>query len=113
MKWLLGVTLVLAVVSLGAAAAPQTAGPSDAHQMPAAQQSMMARMSAADDQLAMLRTELNDATTADAKLAATTKILNVLLDERAMMRTQMDDMHKRMMEQPRPTTPSDAPHTHH
>jgi hypothetical protein len=75
------------------AGAPATAA---APQAPA--QDMMARMSALDDQIKALGAEMNAATTTDAKLTAVTKLLNVLLEQRSMMRMQMD-MQGKMMEQ--------------
>jgi hypothetical protein len=68
-------------------AAPQTSA-----------QDMMARMSALDDRIKALGAEMNAATTTDAKLTAVTKLLNVLLEQRSMMRMQMD-MQGKMMEQ--------------
>ena len=62
------------------------------------QQDMMARMSALDAQVKALGAEMNAATTTDAKLTAVTKLLNVLIEQRSMMRTQMD-MQGKMMEQ--------------
>jgi hypothetical protein len=62
------------------------------------QQGMMARMSAFDDQIKALGTEMNAAKTTDAKLTAVTKLLNVLIEQRSMMRMQMDTQGK-MMEQ--------------
>jgi hypothetical protein len=61
-------------------------------------QNMMARMSALDDQITALGVEMNAAKTSDAKLTAVTKLLNVLIEQRSMMRIQMDAQGK-MMEQ--------------
>ena len=79
-------------------AAPQTPAAPDGQQTSKMQQDMMARMSALDDQIKALGAEMNAATTTDAKLTAVTKLLNVLLEQRSMMRTQMD-MQGKMMEQ--------------
>ena len=70
----------------------------DEQKMSQMQQGMMARMSAFDDQIKALGTEMNAAKTTDAKLTAVTKLLNVLIEQRSMMRMQMDKQGK-MMEQ--------------
>ena len=80
------------------AAAPQTPAPPDGQQMSKMRQDMMVRMSALDDQIKALGTEMNAAKTTDAKLAAVTKLLNVFIEQRSMMRMQMD-MQGKMMEQ--------------
>jgi ribosomal protein L12E/L44/L45/RPP1/RPP2 len=79
-------------------AAPQTPAPPDGQQMSTMRQDMMARMSALDDQIKALGVEMNAAKTTDAKLAAVTKLLNVFIEQRSMMRMQMD-MQGKMMEQ--------------
>ncbi len=79
-------------------AAPQTPVPPDGQQMSKMQQDMMSRMSALDDRTKALGAEMNAAKTTDAKLTAVTKLLNVLIEQRSMMRTQMD-MQGKMMEQ--------------
>ena len=61
-------------------------------------QEMMARMSALDDRINALGIEMNAAKTTDEKLAAVTKLLNVFIEQRSMMRMQMDTQGK-MMEQ--------------
>lgn len=96
MRLLLGVMLVLALASLAASPLPQAGAAPGTQQMAGMQHEMMAQMAAADDQLAALRTELNAATTTEAKVAAMTKIVNALLDERSAMRAHMSDMHKTM-----------------
>ena len=78
--------------------APQTPAPPAGQQMSKMRQDMMARMSALDDQIKALGVEMNAATTTDAKLAAVTKLLNVFIEQRSMMRMQMD-MQGKMMEQ--------------
>ena len=83
-----------------AAAAPQMPAAPD-QQMSEMRQNMMARMSALDDQITALGVEMNAAKTSDAKLTAVTKLLNVLLEQRSMMRMQMDAQGK-MMEQMMP-----------
>jgi ribosomal protein L12E/L44/L45/RPP1/RPP2 len=55
-------------------------------------------MSALDDQIKALGVEMNAAKTTDATLAAVTKLLNVFIEQRSMMRMQMD-MQGKMMEQ--------------
>jgi hypothetical protein len=79
-------------------AAPQAPAAADERKMSEMQQDMMARMSAFDDQIKTLGTEMNAAKTTDAKLTAVTKLLNVLIEQRSMMRMQMDEQGK-MMEQ--------------
>lgn len=61
-------------------------------------QEMMARMSALDDQIKTLDVEMNAARTADAKLTAVTRLLNVLVEQRSLMRMHMETQGK-MMEQ--------------
>jgi hypothetical protein len=78
--------------------APQTPAPPDGQQMSKMRQDMMARMSALDDQIKALGVEMNAAKTTDAKLTAVTKLLNVFIEQRSMMRMQMDAQGK-MMEQ--------------
>jgi hypothetical protein len=80
------------------AAEPRTPAAPDEQKMSQMQQGMMARMSALDDQIKALGTEMNAATTIDAKLTAVTKLLNVFIEQRSMMRMQMDTQGK-MMEQ--------------
>jgi hypothetical protein len=80
------------------AAEPRTPAAPDEQKMSQMQQGMMARMSAFDDQIKALGTEMNAAKTTDAKLTAVTKLLNVLIEQRSMMRMQMDKQGK-MMEQ--------------
>ena len=80
------------------AAAPKTPAPPDAQQMSTMQKDMMARMSALDDQIKALGVEMNSAKTVDVKLDSITKVLNVLIEQRSMMRMQMDTQGK-MMEQ--------------
>jgi hypothetical protein len=80
------------------AAEPRTPAAPDEQKMSQMQQGMMARMSAFDDQIKALGTEMNAARTTDAKLTAVTKLLNVLIEQRSMMRMQMDKQGK-MMEQ--------------
>jgi hypothetical protein len=80
------------------AAEPRTPAAPDEQKMSQMQQGMMARMSAFDDQIKALGTEMNAAKTTDAKLTAVTKLLNVLIEQRSMMRMQMDTQGK-MMEQ--------------
>lgn len=80
------------------AAEPQTPAAPDEQKMSQMQQGMMARMSAFDDQIKALGTEMNAAKTTDAKLTAVTKLLNVFIEQRSMMRMQMDTQGK-MMEQ--------------
>ncbi len=62
------------------------------------QQEMMARMSALDDQIKVLGAEMNSAKTVDAKLAAVTKVLNILIEQRSMMRTQMESQGQMMQQ---------------
>jgi hypothetical protein len=81
-----------------AAAGPQTPAAPDAQQMSKMRQDMMLQMSALDDQIKALGAEMNAARTTDAKLTAVTKLLNVLLEQRSMMRMQMETQSK-MMEQ--------------
>jgi hypothetical protein len=80
------------------AAAPKTPAAPDAQQMSTMQKGMMARMSALDDQIKALGVEMNAAKTTDAKLAEVTKLLNVFIEQRSMMRMQMETQGK-MMEQ--------------
>jgi hypothetical protein len=80
------------------AAEPPTPAAPDEQKMSQMQQGMMARMSAFDDRIKALGTEMNAAKTTDAKLTAVTKLLNVLIEQRSMMRMQMDKQAK-MMEQ--------------
>ena len=80
------------------AAEPRTPAAPDEQKMSQMQQGMMARMSAFDDQIKALGTEMSAAKTTDAKLTAVTKLLNVLIEQRSMMRMQMDTQGK-MMEQ--------------
>jgi len=80
------------------AAEPRTPAAPDEQKMSQMQQGMMARMSAFDDQIKALGTEMNAAKTTDAKLTAVTKLLNVLIEQRSMMQMQMDQ-HCKMMEQ--------------
>jgi len=80
------------------AAEPRTPAAPDEQKMSQMQQGMMAQMSAFDDQIKALGTEMNAAKTTDAKLTAVTKLLNVLIEQRSMMRMQMDEQGK-MMEQ--------------
>ena len=82
-----------------AATVPQAPAGQDAQQMAKMREQMMARMSAADDQIKALGAEMNAAKTTDAKLTAMTKLLNVLIEQRSMMRMQMDMQDKTMMEQ--------------
>lgn len=89
--------------TLGAdASAPPGATQSPA--LPSAQdmskmrQDMMARMSTLDSQAKGLATEMNNAKSVDAKLAAITKLLNVMVEQRSMMQMQTD-MQGKMMEQ--------------
>jgi hypothetical protein len=118
MKSLMGLALGVMVASTGTvwagqatehdhahdAGAPATAGAAqipaalDAQGMSKMQKDMMARISAFDDQVKALGVEMNAAKTTDAKLAAVTKLLNVFIEQRTMMRTQMDAQSK-MMEQ--------------
>ena len=79
------------------AGAPQAPAPQAGSQMPRMRQDMMARMTAADNQLKTLVAEMNSATTTDAKVAAMTKVINLLIEQRSMMRMQMD-MQGSMME---------------
>ncbi len=72
------------------AAAPKTPPPPDAQQLSMMQKDMMARMSVFDDRIKALGVEMNAAKTTDAKLAAVTKLLNVFIEQRSMMRMQMD-----------------------
>jgi hypothetical protein len=70
----------------------------DRQKMSAMQQDMMAHMAALDDQLKTLGAEMNSAGTVDAKLDAITKALNVLIEQRSMMRMQMQmEAHSKMM----------------
>ena len=78
--------------------APRAAVVPDAQQMSKMKQEMMARMSAADNQIKALGVEMNAAKTTDAKLTAVTKLLNVFIEQRSMMGMQMD-MQDKMMEQ--------------
>lgn len=78
------------------AAAPKTPPPPDAQQMSTMQKDMMARMSALDDQIKALGVEMNAAKTTDAKLAAVTKLLNVFIEQRSMMRMQIETQGKTM-----------------
>ena len=80
------------------AAEPRTPAAPDEQKMSQMQQGMMARMSALDDQIKALGNEMNVAKTTEAKLTAVTKLLNVLIEQRSMMRMQMDKQGK-MMEQ--------------
>jgi hypothetical protein len=80
------------------AAEPRTPAAPDEQKMSQMQQGMMARMSAFDDQIKALGTEMNAAKTTDAKLTAVTKLLNVLIEQRSMMRMQLDKQGE-MMEQ--------------
>ena len=80
------------------AAEPRTPAAPDEQKMSQMQQGMLARMSAFDDQIRALGTEMNAAKTTNAKLTAVTKLLNVLIEQRSMMRMQMDTQGK-MMEQ--------------
>ena len=80
------------------AAEPRTPAAPDEQKMSQMQQGMMARMSAFDDQIKALGTEMNAAKTTDAKLTAVTKLLNVLIEQRSMMRMQLETQGK-MMEQ--------------
>jgi hypothetical protein len=80
------------------AAEPRTPAAPDEQKMSQMQQGMMARMSAFDDQIKALGTEMNAAKTTDAKLTAVTKLLNVFIEQRSMMRMLMDQQGK-MMEQ--------------
>jgi hypothetical protein len=80
------------------AAEPRTPAAPDEQKMSQMQQGMMARMSVLDDQIKTLGTQMNAAKTTNAKLTAVTKLLNVLIEERSMMRMQMDEQGK-MMEQ--------------
>ena len=126
MKSLIGLVLRLTVVSLGvigfqpaalvwagqatehdhthgagappAAAAQPTPARPDAQQMSTMRKDMMARMSALDDHIKALGVEMNSAKTVDEKLASMSKVLNVLIEQRSMMRTQMD-AHGKMMEE--------------
>ena len=79
-------------------AVSQTPAPPDGLQMSKMRQDMMIRMSALDDRIKALGIEMNAAKTTDEKLAAVTKLLNVLIEQRSMMRMQMDTQGK-MMEQ--------------
>ncbi len=80
------------------AAEGRTPAAPDEQKMSQMQQDMMTRMSAFDDQIKTLGTEMNTAKTTNAKLTAVTKLLNVLIEQRSMMRTQMETQRK-MMEQ--------------
>ena len=83
------------------AGASQTPAAPDMAQMMAMRSQMMARMTAADNQLKTLAAEMNAATTADAKVASMAKLLNAMVEQRSMMRGQME-MQGRMMEQMMP-----------
>ena len=89
------------------APAATTPGQSQAPTQPSADQmakmraDRMSQMAAADDQLKTLMAEVNAAKTTDAKVAAMTKLLNVLVEQRSMMRGQME-MQGRMMDQMMP-----------
>ena len=93
-------------------ATPQMPGRPDAAQMSKMRTDMMARMTAGDTQLKTLTAEMNAAKTTDAKVAAMTTLLNALVEQRSMMRTQMDmqgmmmdqmmSMHQMMMQHPQP-----------
>jgi hypothetical protein len=81
------------------AGAPRASTMPDREKMAAMQQDMT-RMAALDDQLKTLGVEMNSATTVDAKLAAITKAMNILIEQRSMMRMQMEsqsNMMERMM----------------
>jgi hypothetical protein len=82
-----------------AAAASQPPPVQDAQQMAKMREQMIARMAAADTQIKTLGAEMNAAKTTDAKLTAMTKLLNVLIEQRSMMRMQMDMQDKKTMEQ--------------
>jgi hypothetical protein len=79
-------------------AVSQPVAPPDGLQMSQMRQDMMARMSVLDDRINALGIEMNAAKTTDEKLAAVTKLLNVFIEQRSMMRMEMDTQGK-MMEQ--------------